>query len=177
MKRYDILEIIGICLIIVAMISAYGLYYTSNEYAKVTETRLNMEANITAVSVSFSYDGARITVDGVIKNPSRLDIDVYFIEIRVYVSSETTSPTLKNFVGLASGTGGLEGTINAKSSDEFSVLLNLDNGSKGFDLLTQNTAGGGGYFLLYHDEAVKYRVGLEDLVDSISIHDVVWVGV
>ena len=98
LQKTKILELIGICLVITALISAYGLYYTSREYAKVTETQMNADAYITGITVSKNITDPGLDIDIlVLNNVSQLDIDVYLIEFRVYVSDIPINMPNPNF--------------------------------------------------------------------------------
>lgn len=82
-ENSNILEIIGAVLIVVALLSAYGLFYTGNQYAKVVETQTTTTATITGVAATTEGENIRLRFTGVVDNPGRLDIDVTVVEIRI----------------------------------------------------------------------------------------------
>ena len=107
-KKAKILELIGICLVIMALISAYGLYYTSREYSKVTETQLNAGAFLTDIVVSKNITDPGVDINVmVLNNASHLDIEVYLIELRVYASDiPINMPYPSDYLGIMRSTSG-----------------------------------------------------------------------
>ena len=149
MKKVKILELIGICLVITALISAYGLYYTSQEYAKVTETQLNVEAHITGIEVSKNISDPGVDLDVlVLNNVSQLDIQVYMIEYRVYASDiPIYTPFQRDYIGIVVSTGGYE-VIEAGTNEEYTISMSLDTTSDQYHLLDMISPDDSGYFVI-----------------------------
>lgn len=125
MKQFKILDWIGVCLIVVAIISAGGLFYTSNEYAKVTETRLNVWSEITNVTMTYSDGEAMLIIEGKAHNPSRLDVEIYGVEYDVYASSMPfTSLNLKNHLAHDYDSGGGDRTVEKGGDSDFIAYFN-----------------------------------------------------
>lgn len=172
-QKKDILEIIGICLIITALISAYGLYYTSREYAKVTETQMNAQAFISDVSVSINDMDSSINVNVlVLNNVSQLDIEIYLIEYKIYASEILiTTPNQRDYFGTISSTGGGNGTIKAGEYVIYDVPLSVSQVSTQHSQLNDLMSDGQAYFIV--QGKVYYKIsGPSELQEYIHFYSV-----
>ena len=136
MKKTKILELIGICLVITALISAYGLYYTSQEYAKVTETQLNADAYITGIAVSKNISDLGVDINIlVLNNISQLDIKIYMIEYSVYASDiPINRPNQMDFLGTVASASNTN-FVEAGTNFEYTISMGLDPTSDQYDKL------------------------------------------
>lgn len=91
----SITNLIGIMLVIVAIVSAGGLYYVASEYSKISETLVSVEATISEVNICIDNQTGEcvVTASILMNNPSKLDIDIYRIEYLTYADKETSSLT------------------------------------------------------------------------------------
>ncbi len=169
-KKTRILELIGICLVIMALISAYGLYYTSEEYAKVTETQMNAGAYITGIEVSKNISDPGLDVDIlVLNNASQLDVEVYLIEFRVYASDvPITTPSQLDYLGtVASSSGG--DIVEAGTNYMYRIPLNIDPISDPYQKLVDTSPDGSGYFIV--QGTVYYEIsGPSELQNTIPFY-------
>lgn len=171
MERDRILEIIGVCLIVTALVSAYGLYYTSREYARVTETRLNAAAFIIDLDVTMENHSSRIDIDTlVLNNVSKLDIEIYLIEYRIFASSEPINMiNQRDYFGSVSNTGGANNIVAAGGFREYKSSMLISANSTLSPKLESIMNGGIGYFIV--QGRVHYTIsGPSELQDSIPFY-------
>ena len=83
----DIVNLIGITLIIVAIVSAGGIYYTASTWANISDAYATVTVEISDVDIyrSNSTGQIEITASFMVDNPSNLGIEIYRIE---YLRSE-----------------------------------------------------------------------------------------
>jgi len=169
-KKTKILELIGICLVITALISAYGLYYTSQEYAKVTETQMNADAYITGITVSKNITNPGMDIDIlVLNNVSQLDIEVYLIEFRVYASDiPINMPNQRDYLGIVASSSG-DDIVEAGTNYMYRVPLNIDPTSEYYHKLVDISTDDSGYFVVVG--TVYYEIsGPSELKNSIPFY-------
>ena len=113
----DIVNLIGISLIVVAIVSAGGLYYTASSYANISEAFASVEVSITEVTVVRDNTTGEVTITALflVNNPSNLDIEIYRIEYMAHADKTSASiAEYDKYVG--SGTvGNRNNTVSANS--------------------------------------------------------------
>jgi len=94
-KAPSITNLIGALLIIVALVSAGGLFYIASEYSKISETYVSVESYISNVAIVRNNETGiyNVTVSIVIDNPSPLDIEIYRIEYLTHADFDTITLT------------------------------------------------------------------------------------
>ncbi len=182
MKRSDIIEIIGICLIITALISTYGIYYTSNEYAKVTETQMNINAVVPyypqSVSMFMADNTSTINVNiAVLNNVSRIDVEIYLIEYTIYASDEPIHlPDYNDYIGIVAFSGSGNEIVPAGENQIYNVPIVIDSDNEYYPKLQDITLDGSAYLLI--QGRVHYKLtGASGLQDSIIFYYINEVGV
>ena len=127
-KQIDIVNLIGISLIIVAIVSAGGLYYTATSYANISETYASVEVSITEVTAVRDNVTGGITLSALflVDNPSDLDIEIYRIE---YMAHADRSPTsimeYDKYVG-SGAIGNMNNTISANSVRDIQISTTIN---------------------------------------------------
>jgi len=124
----DIVNLVGITLIVVAIVSAGGLYYTASTYANISETFASVEVSISDVHVVRNNETGEVylTASFFIDNPSSLDIEIYRIEYLANADSSPASITeIDKYVG--SGTvGNRNNTAPAESVREIQLSTTIN---------------------------------------------------
>ena len=89
----DIVNLIGISLIVVAIVSAGGLYYTASSYADISETFASVEVSISEVTAVRDSTTGQVTITALflVNNPSNLDIEIYRIEYMAHADRSSES--------------------------------------------------------------------------------------
>ena len=129
-KSIDIVNLIGVSLIIVAIVSAGGLYYTATSYANISETFASVEVSISEVITYRDNSTGEVTITALflVDNPSDLDIEIYRIEYMAHADINSASVMeYDKYVG--SGTmGNMNNTISANSvrDIQLSTTINPD---------------------------------------------------
>ena len=120
-KTPGITNLIGALLVVVAVVSAGGLYYLASEYSKISETIVTVDAQISGVSIDNLSGEYTVTISVLIANPSPLDIEVYRIEYLTY-SDKSTSTLMGSdrYIGGGS-TSDRNNTVSADSVREMQV--------------------------------------------------------
>ncbi|MBA3046037.1 MAG: hypothetical protein KKH41_07310 [Candidatus Thermoplasmatota archaeon] len=127
MKRPNapsITNIIGVLLVIVALVSAGGLYYLASEYSKISETLVTTKADITSLrfAVNNTTGEVHITVTVTLNNTSDLDIEIHRVEYMSFVDMDSASLGSSNsYVGSGSTNDG-NGTVPAGSQREVQIF-------------------------------------------------------
>jgi hypothetical protein len=174
-KAPGITNIIGTLLVIVALVSAGGLYYVASEYSKISETIVTVEIVVSGVTIINLSGDYTVIVSVLISNPSPLDIEVYRIEYMTY-SDKSTSTLMGSdrYIGGGS-TSDRNSTVSADSVREMQVShgispnsiymkrlqYGLDNGNSSWILVT-----GYVWFKIadYTDVTQQLGIGYQDLV-------------
>ncbi len=174
-KRSEIIEIIGICIIITALISAYGIYYISNEYAKVTETQMNIGAYVPygddSVSVTYLDNHSIVNVNIAVSNiESRLDVDIYLIEYSIYISDEPiVRPDYNDYIGMITSSASGNDILEAGTGQMYNIPITFDSDNEYYSKLTDVTEDGSGYVLI--QGRAHYKImGSSGLQDSIMFY-------
>ncbi|MCK5309512.1 MAG: hypothetical protein KAJ33_04225 [Thermoplasmata archaeon] len=129
-KQIDIVNLIGISLIVVAIVSAGGLYYTATSYANISETFASVEVSISEVTAFRDNGTGQVTITALflVDNPSDLDIEIYRIEYMANADKNSGS-ILEYDKYVGSGTvGNTNNTIAANSvrDIQLSTTINPD---------------------------------------------------
>ena len=144
--KYGIVDVIGISLVVVAIISAGGLYYTASTYTAISETitytdAFMIDVNATRSNVTGNYDF--LTTIMVINN-STLEIEVYDIEFNVFAySNEIYGIDYSHHI--ASSTGGVQvanRTVMERSSKNMYQRFEVKTGASNMETLQENIQGG-----------------------------------
>ena len=153
-----------------ALVSAYGLYYTSREYAKVTETQLNAEAFITNITISKNISNPKVVIDIlVLNNASQLDIEIYLIEYRVYASDIPISmPFQRDYIGITTSTSG-DDLVEAGTSNMYTVPMSLNPTTDQYNKLDDISHNNSGYFVV--SGRVHYKIsGPSEFQNSVPFY-------
>ena len=154
----DIVNLVGITLIIVAIVSAGGLYYTASTWANISEAYATVDVMISEVDIvrDNSTGGISITAMFLINNPSNLDIEIYRIEYMVNVDSSTTDiMEYDKYVGSGS-VGNRNNTVTAESLREIQVSTSINPNSTNMNRFNSAEVDGSVYVYLYG--TVWYRM-------------------
>jgi hypothetical protein len=174
-KAPSITNIIGVLLVIVAIVSAGGLYYIASEYSKISESIVTVETAISAVTINNISGDYTLTISVLISNPSSLDVEVYRIEYMTYADKSTsTLQGSDRYIGGGS-TSDRNSTVSANSVREMQVshiinpdsiymkrlLYGMDNGNSSWIFV-----GGYVWFKIadYPDVTQQLGVGYQDQV-------------
>jgi hypothetical protein len=121
--KYGIVDVIGVSLVVVAIISAGGIYYTASTYSSISNTLTTTSVmvgdfNITHNEVTGTY---KFLTTLVVNNPSPLDIELYSVEFNIYAyPSESYGLDLAHYIGTGRGIQGGNSTI---ASDTTGVIF------------------------------------------------------
>lgn len=171
----SITNIIGILLVIVAIVSAGGLYYIATEYSKISETIVTVDTMISGVTINNISGDFTVTVSVLINNPSALDIEVYRIEYMTYSDKTTSTLTGSDrYIGGGS-TSNRNSTVSAGTVREMQVTHIVSHNSIYLERLQYGMDGGntswiyvGGYVWFkisnYPDVSQQLAVGYLDQV-------------
>lgn len=171
--RHGIVDIIGISLVAVAIISAGGIYYTASSYSKISNTLTNTAAFIPDVNITYSSETGHYDLVAVVTaiNNSTLDIDFYEIEFNIYAfPTETRGLDFDHWVGSGGHIPGGNGTVMADSMSNLYQSFSTIS-----EKLTSNIVGGQTYIGLsgsalykisdYPDVTKKLYFGYWDWVE------------
>ncbi|MFO7618851.1 MAG: hypothetical protein R6W91_04265 [Thermoplasmata archaeon] len=139
----NITNLIGIMLVIVALVSAGGLYFVASEYSKISETLVSTEILLSDMTViqNNASNKAIISFSIFLNNPADLDIDIYRIEYYLYTGqSPQDSIRTDSYVGAGGSSSGisilsgstmneipLHMTVNGTYMVRFRESINPDN--------------------------------------------------
>ena len=152
----DIVNLIGITLIVVAIVSAGGIYYTASTWANISEAYATVEVVISDVIIvrDNSTGQVEITASFLVNNPSDLGIEIYRIEYLAHTdASSATITEYDKYVG--SGTvGNMNNTIAAGSIREIQLPTSISTRyMERFDAAEQD-----GSVYIFLNSIVWYRV-------------------
>ena len=120
-KAPSITNLIGMLLIVVAIVSAGGLYYLASEYSNISETIVTVETSISSVTITNNSGEFTVIVSVLISNPSPLDIEIYRVEYMSFADKATTSLTsYDKYIGGGS-TSNRNGTVPTDSVREMQI--------------------------------------------------------
>jgi hypothetical protein len=176
-KTPSVTNLIGIILIVVALVSAGGLYYLASEYTKISETLVSTSSEITAIRITQNNNtgDVSITVSISVDNPSDLDIELYRIEYLTYLDRYASNQVGNDkYVGSGSTSEGNK-TVQAGSSREFQVSFTISSTSPYMSKFVYASDGGNTVFAFingyiwynlsdYPDASQKQPVGLSGWV-------------
>ncbi|MCK4265635.1 MAG: hypothetical protein KAX31_00010 [Thermoplasmata archaeon] len=143
----NIVNLIGIMLIVVAIVSAGGLYYTASTYANISETFVSCEVFISGVNITSHNSTGEITftTSVIIDNNSTLDIEIYRIEYTAQASNSPTTVTqYDKYIGGGS-IGGRNGTVTADTIREVLVSFSINPDTTYMDRYEHALVDGGLY--------------------------------
>jgi len=131
----DIVNLVGIALVIAALVSAGGIYYTASTYSKISESFATTTVMVSDVQITRINETGLVifTTTYVVDNPSSLDIELYRIEYMAHADiSPTTITEYDRYIG--SGTlSNRNGTVPAGTIREFQVPFSIGPNSTYMD--------------------------------------------
>jgi hypothetical protein len=143
-KELGVTNLIGVLLLVVAVVSAGGLYYLAAEYCRISDTLVSVDTLGTDITVFHDNVSGQyqIVVTLTVSNPSELDIEIYSIEYLVF--ADRTTATLTGYdAGVGGGSSGLaNGTVSANTVRDLTVMYLVGPGSLYFERLEYALAGG-----------------------------------
>ena len=157
-SNLDIVNLVGITLIIVAIVSAGGLYYTASTWANISEAYATVEVVISEVDIvrDNSTGGITLTAMFLVNNPSNLDIEIYRIEYMANVDYSTSAiMEYDKYVGSGS-VGNRNNTVSADSIREVQVTMSINPNSTNMVRFNSAEVDGNVYVFLYG--TVWYRI-------------------
>ena len=168
-----IVDIIGISLVIVALLSAGGIYYTSATYAKISNTLTNVELQVDEVTITYSDTSQEFSflIPIEFHNPSDLDIEVIsrYVEYQIYAyKSESYSMEIGNYVGPGKGIEG-NGTVDAKEDRSFFSLANVKLDSP-YGMTLYNSITNGTTFVIISGFAQYKIVDYPDVTKKLDLY-------
>lgn len=151
-KGIELVNIIGVSFVIVAIVAAGGLYYTSSTYSKISDTLTNCNAQITNVNVTYSNTSGEYSFLTTIyfNNTSELDIEIMsrFVEYSIYsYKAETYSLDFAHFIGPGRGIQG-NGTVLANADASFHSLTKVKEESPYYGVLENSIVDGTTFVVL-----------------------------
>jgi len=170
---FGIVDIIGVSLVVVALISAGGIYYTSSTYAKISDSLTNVSLQVEGVTITYSNASQEYSflVPIEFSNPSELDIEVIsrYVEYQIYAyKGESYSMELSNYVGPGKGIEG-NGSIEARSDKNFFSLSNVKLDSP-YGMTLQNSIVNGTTFVILSGFAMFKIVDFPEVTKKLSIY-------
>jgi hypothetical protein len=133
------MRIVAAVLVVISLLSAYGLYQTMYNWAEVQEARLTSEGRIKDVTLRFIDGGhAVLSADFVVDNPSGIDVQLVEISFYAYAGTDPGAFADANFIGLGSHSyidSPDDGLVEAEGSLETSASLGIQNGTLYMDKL------------------------------------------
>ncbi len=147
----DIVNLVGITLIVVAIVSAGGLYYTASTWANISEAYATVEVIISEVDIIRNNSTGEISLTAMflINNPSNLDIEIYRIEYMVNVDSSTADIMEYNkYIGSGS-VGNRNNTVSADSMREVQVSMSINPDSANMERFNLAEQDGNVHVFLY----------------------------
>lgn len=157
--RVDIVNLLGISLIVVALVSAGGLYYTAKSYADISETFATVSIDISEVKVFRDNSTGQVTIDTIFhveNNRSNLDIEIYRTEYGVNVDvSSTDVMNYDRYVGSGSR-GSANNTVMAGKVKDIQVTTRINPDTIYMDRFEQASVSGNLYMFI--DGTMWYRI-------------------
>lgn len=154
----DIVNLVGITLIVVAIVSAGGLYYTASTWADISEAYATVDVMISEVDIIRNNSTGEISITAMflINNPSNLDIEIYRIEYMTNVDSSTADIMEYNkYVGSGS-VGNRNNTVSSDSMREIQVFMSINPNSTYMERFNLAEVEGNVHVFLYG--TVWYRI-------------------
>jgi hypothetical protein len=118
--KYGIVDIIGVTLVVVAIISAGGIYYTASTYSRISDTLTAANVMVTDFNITHSEDAGtyEFLTSIMAINPSSLDIEIYSVEFNIYAyPSEAFGLDQSHYMGTGQGIQGGNSTIGQDSAN------------------------------------------------------------
>jgi hypothetical protein len=178
-KAPSITNIIGVILVIVAIVSAGGLYYVASEYTQISDTLVSVEAAISDVAILHdNHSGEyQITLTIFINNSSPLAIDIYSIEYSINADKTPNNLMMDDTKLFSRSTGLSNGTVPADSSkvlqDSYIINSTSITGQK-----LEDAIDGGNTTMLVVNGFVLYNISDFPNVKSsysVGIYPPIWV--
>jgi hypothetical protein len=116
--RHGIVDIIGVTLVVVAIISAGGIYYTASSYSKISDTLTSTAVFVPTVNITYSSGTGFYDLAAVITaiNDSPLEIEFYEIEFNMYAfPTESRGLDFDHWVTAGGQISGGNGTVLGNS--------------------------------------------------------------
>ncbi len=148
--RIDIVNLVGISLVVVALVAAGGLYYTASSYANISETFASVDVSITDVQAYLDNDTGQVRITSLflVNNPSDLDIQIYRIEYMMYADEDTSSiMEYDRYVGSGS-LGNVNNTVEADSLRDVQLTSFINPDTPYMDRFESANQGGTPYLLI-----------------------------
>lgn len=134
--KYGIVDVIGVTLVVIALVSAGGIYYTANTYVKINDTWTNCHAFVPGVTITSSNATSEVSfqITLFINNSSPLDIEIVpsNVEYNVYVFDIEPDFTLldsddwlDHFITPGRGMEGGNGTVEAGTQKTVLLLTSI----------------------------------------------------
>ena len=127
-SNVDIVNLIGISLIVVAIVSAGGLYYTATSYANISEAFASVDISISEVITHRDNSTGQVVITTLflVDNPSNLDIEIYRIEYMAH-ADKTSASIVEYDKYVGSGTAGnRNNTVLAGTIREIQVSTSIN---------------------------------------------------
>ncbi|MCK5024769.1 MAG: hypothetical protein KAR56_04045 [Thermoplasmata archaeon] len=154
----DIVNLVGITLIVVAIVSAGGLYYTASTWADISEAYATVNVEISGLDIIRDNSTGQVSVTAMflIDNPSDLDIEIYRVEsVANMAASATTVTDYDKYVGSGS-VGNRNNTVPAGTIREVQVSMSINPNTTYMERFNLAELDGSVYVFLYG--TVWYRI-------------------
>ena len=169
----SITNLIGILLVIVALVSAGGLYFVASEYSKISETMVVIESRMVDLSVVNSSDEAIIYFTVIVNNTSDLDIDVYRIEYDIHSDDDLSYLFSTQSIILGGlGTGTLASPIDTVESGTTSneIFLSVPIKDKPYTKFMETVSDGNAN--IFMDATLFFRISkYPDVIQKVDISE------
>ena len=177
----DIVNMVGITLIVVAIVSAGGLYYTASTWADISEAYATVTVGVSDVDIVRDNSTGQVILTAMflVDNPSNLEIEIYRVEYMINVDA---SPADINDYDKYVGNGAVGNQNNTVSSDsrrEIQVTMTINPDSKNMERFN-NAEQDGSVFVLLNGVAWYRIVNYPDTdqrlngifyIQSVVVHD------
>ena len=124
----SITNLIGIMLVIVALVSAGGLYFVASEYSKISETMVSTDIQLSEMTVIINNasNKAIISFSIILANPADLDIEIYRIEYYMY-TGQTPQDSIRtgSYVG-AGGSSSVISILSGSTMNDIPLYMTLN---------------------------------------------------
>ena len=154
----DIVNLVGISLIVVAIVSAGGLVYTASTWANITETYATVQVAISDVTIFEDNSTGQVILTAYffVDNPSNLDIEIYRIEYMTHADiNPATITEFDRYVG--SGTvGNRNNTVMAESMRQIALTMVINPDTP--NMLRYEAAKQDGSVYIFLNGTVWYRI-------------------
>lgn len=156
-NKYGIVDIIGVTFVVVAIISAGGIYYTASTYSDISNTLTSASVGVTEFNITHYEDTGtyEFLTTLMINNPSNLDINIYSVEFNIYAyPSESFGLDLSHYIATGRGIQAGNSTISKESTSYIYQRLTTTSNSIEDNIINGATFAGLSGFILY--EIVDY---------------------